>query len=264
MRSIRTACQTITWGNEQSRNFPEVFSAVANAGFQGVEIGWRHLQATKPESLKKELLRFGLELAGSHIGGNLEDLAQAGSEKSMLTKVLDYLEEIECSTLMYSGFGYGTNDELTCSLKKDLESLAQAADTCAARGVRLLYHNHNWEFAQAWRIMETIFSAPIPNLGFCPDIGWLAKAHVEVRTFLDRLRGRIGMMHFKDFASLDEKKVDTVELGTGVADLNTAANWLKTNIKGEIWVAAEQDVSSIGPEKSAGINAEYLKNIFHK
>ncbi|MFZ2655486.1 MAG: sugar phosphate isomerase/epimerase [Victivallales bacterium] len=263
MRSVRTACQTITWGNDQSRNFPEIFSSVKTAGFQGVEIGWRHLQATNPENLRKELSSCGLELVASHIGGNLQDLNQAGKEKGMLSAVLEYLEKIGCSTLMYSGFNYGTDDGLEHLLKKDLESLAKAADTCAARGVRLLYHNHNWEFAQDWRIMKAILSAPIPNLGFCPDIGWLAKAHVEVSGFLDKIRDRIGMVHFKDFSSFDEK-MDAVELGTGVADLGAAASWIKKNIKDGIWVAAEQDVSSIGPDKSAMINAKYLKNIFHK
>lgn len=261
MRHLKSACQTIIWGDGQDQKFPEIFSVIADAGYQGVEIGWRRLQSIPPENLKRMLDAATLELSAIHIGGNLEDLTQAGQEKSMIDQILFYLKETGCSKLLYSGFSYKADSELDKLLEKDLKAISKAVETCSESGIKLLYHNHNWEFAQSWRIMKKIISAPLPSLGFCPDIGWLAKAHVNAIEFLDTIKDRLGMVHFKDFASFDDK-VDPVELGTGIADLKGTINWLRKNVKTGMWIVAEQDISLIGPEKSAGLNAAYLKNVF--
>ena len=260
MNTFKIACQTITWGDGQMSRFPEVLRSVAESGYDGVEIGFRRLAALPPKEMKKLLVDNKLLLAASHIGGNLEDRGQAGREKGMLGKVLDYLNEIGADTLMYSGFAYKSIEERDRVFRKDLAALNNAAGICAGRGIKLLYHNHDREFFDSWNIMSTLLAESSPTLGFCPDIGWLVKPEVKVVSFLDKLRGRIGTIHFKDFATR-EKKIDTVELGTGIVDHRAAAEWIKMNCRG-IWITAEQDVTSTTPEMSTRRNAEYLINTF--
>ena len=65
MSVFRVACQTITWGQDQSRRFPEVFAAVAAAGYQGVEIGFRHLAGLDAGTLR-HMLANGT-VGGAHL-----------------------------------------------------------------------------------------------------------------------------------------------------------------------------------------------------
>lgn len=262
MNTFKIACQTITWGDGQTSRFAEVLRSVAESGYEGVEIGFRRLEALPQKEMEKLLVDNNLSLAASHIGGNLEDRGQASGERGMLGKVLDYLNEIGTDTLIYSGFGYESIEERDRDLRKNLDALNNAAGICAERGVKLLYHNHDHEFSDSWNIMSTLLAGASPILGFCPDVGWLVKVEVEVVPFLDKLRGRIGMIHFKDYATR-EKKLDAVELGTGIADLHAAAEWVKMNCQG-IWITAEQDVTLTTPEMSTRKNAEYLIKTFKR
>ena len=249
------ACQTITWGAGQCDMFPEVFAQVAAAGFTGVEIGFRHIRQTPPAELASMLERQRLALVASHVGGNLFDTQQADQERGILDEVIDYLGATGTGLLMYSGLRYQSDDQLAA----DIDMLNRAAEMCAARGVKLLYHNHDFEFADDSRVMRALIANTGP-LGFCPDIGWVKKGGADVIGFLDEIQDRIGAVHFKDFATM-EHCCDTVILGTGVVPLAETAQWLKANKSG-LWIIAEQDSADVAPEQAAAGNAAYLKSLF--
>ncbi len=250
------ACQTITFGENQKQEFPAVFAAVAEAGYTGVEIGFRHLQDLLPEQVQDLLDRAGLRLAASHVGGNLEDAAQADGERAILETVLDYLAPIGTRLLMYSGLRY----ESAAQFDRDLAMLNRSAERCRARGVHLLYHNHNWEFADGARVMDGLLERGSEALGLCPDLGWVHQGGADVVSFLDRAKSRIGAVHFKDFATRDPG-LDTVILGTGCAPLRAAAAWLQANTDG-LWMIAEQDKYDGPPAAAAAANAHFLTETF--
>jgi hypothetical protein len=45
---MNRACQTITFGDEQNQPFPSIFDAIAAIGYEGVEIGFRHIEPIGP------------------------------------------------------------------------------------------------------------------------------------------------------------------------------------------------------------------------
>ena len=253
MKAFPIACQTITWGPEQKARFPEVFAEVAAAGFTGVEIGFRHIRETRPADLKEMLDQHKLELAASHVGGNLFDPAQADAERAILDEALDYLQAMGTKLLMYSGLRFKDDAQLA----QDLGMLNRAAEKCRAQGVSLLYHNHNWEFADDGKVIRALIKDG--EFGFCPDVGWVMKGRWEITDFLDSICGRIGAIHFKDFAT-SGPGCDTVPLGEGVAPLREAADWIRRNTSG-LWVIAEQDNADIPPAEAAAINAGFLKRV---
>ena len=256
MKEFKLGCQTITFGGEQSQDFPRVFEAVRAAGYDGVEIGFRHIQSTPPDRMRKMLDAAELTLLGTHLGGNLEDRAQAEGEKRILDDVLDYLEPLGTELIMYSGLRY-ENDE---QLAEELEMLNRSARKCAERGVDLAYHNHNWEFQGGGQVINALLHDADPALGFCPDIGWVMKGGRGVTDFLNEAGQRVKSLHFKDFATREEE-VDTVILGTGVAPLEEAATWAKENMDGG-WMTAEQDSASLEAAEAVRRNAEFLKRLF--
>jgi sugar phosphate isomerase/epimerase len=250
------ACQTITWGEGQRERFPQVFAEVAAAGFAGVEIGFRHIRSTPPEELNRMLGDAGLSMVASHVGGNLLDSDQAGQERRMLDEVLDYLETAGTKLLMYSGLRYKDDAQFS----RDMAMLNESAARCRERGVSLLYHNHNWEFADGGRVIKALLHDGASDLGFCPDVGWVMKGGMDIVEFLEAAKDRIGAMHFKDFATRADC-VDTVILGEGVAPLKEAAEWLRQQSNG-MWVIAEQDRADVSCAEAALGNAAFLRTVF--
>jgi sugar phosphate isomerase/epimerase len=263
MSGMRIGCQTITFGDDQAKRFDEVFRVVASAGYDGVEIGYRRLAGTDFGQLRELLAKHGLELFASHIGGNLEDESQAAGERSLLAAILDDLAALDVDILMYSGLKFEHEEQF----ERDLSMVFRSARSAADRGVRLLYHNHNWEFRNGARVFRALVERGGPHLGFCPDVGWIFKGGADVIETLESVRERIGVVHFKEFASPGTGKatetVDTVEFGRGVVPLEAAAAWVIRNVA-DAWVVAEQDRSEIRPEDAVKANGTYLARLFRE
>ncbi len=198
--------------------------------------------------------RHGLKLAATHVGGNLLNHAQANGERGMIDEVLDYLQVLDTKLLMYSGLRFENEEQFA----RDLGMLHRAADKCQARGVRLLYHNHSWEFADDGKVIRKLIEEG--KLDFCPDIGWVMKGGWEITDFLDSIRGRVGTVHFKDFATKGPG-CDTVPLGRGIVSLKEAADWIRENTDG-LWIIAEQDNADIPAGEAAAISGAFLESVF--
>jgi sugar phosphate isomerase/epimerase len=249
--TFQYACQTITWGEDQAPRFNAIFRAVASAGFRGVEIGYRHIRTVPPCQLKEQLSAHGLE-----------DLDQAGEERGLLDDVMDYLSDAGANLLMYSGLKADT----AVAVADDIAMLGRAAERAAARGMRLLYHNHQWEFRDSG-IMDALLAAAPPCLGLCPDIAWLMRGGVDIPAFLRNNASRIGAVHFKDFATSGTAPsfadTDTVPLGCGVVPLRETAAWLRDmqGLPDPLWITAEQDVYEGSADEAAAINGRFLHEV---
>ena len=254
---VRLACQTITFGGEQKQHFPQVFEAVAKAGYTGVEIGFRHIAHLDPADLSKQLSEVSLQLVAAHLGGNLEDPAQAEGERQMLEVVSDFLNASGCNLLMYSGLHWKD----PCQFATDVSMLSRSAERCKARNIDLLYHNHNWEFQDNGKVINGLMKTASAALGLCPDLGWVHRGGGDVLSFLKDNAERLGAIHFKDFSAVGPG-ADTVVLGTGVAPLREAAAWLRAN-KPQLWMIAEQDRCKGEPYDAIAANAAFLKQVFH-
>ena len=253
--AFHIACQTITFGQNQWERFPEVFAAVKKTGYAGIETGYRHLVHHPAAEIRKMLNDAGLELVGTHLGGNLEDAAQAESEKAIIDEVLDYIGEIGTTRIIYSGLKYQDDDQFA----RDLDMVSRTAEKCRERGVSLLYHNHWYEFSDNWRGMNGIIERGSDAIGFCPDMGWVHKGGADCIEFLNKVNGRLGAIHFKDFLTLEGEK-DFCILGDGVTPFNDIVNWMRKNAP-NLWVIAEQDKTDVPVEETVLKNAEYLKEV---
>jgi len=256
MPGFRIACQTITWGETQIDRLDEILPAMREMGYEGVEMGYRRVSAIPPAEFRAKLAEHGLALTGLHAGGNLEDPAQAGAEQREIEAILDYLQAVGCDRLVYSGLRF----EDKAQFEADLARLCRAASACGKRGMRLLYHNHDWELPNDWRVLRALDAAAGPALGMCPDVGWLHKGGADVLAVLDAFAERIDQVHFKDFATL-QPGVDTVELGRGVVPLADVAAWLKQNKPAGLWVIAEQDRAEGNIKQALATNAEFLQGV---
>jgi sugar phosphate isomerase/epimerase len=244
------------FAGRQGPELGHVIRCVADNGYAGMEMGFRFLRSTPADALQDMLSEAGIQLVATHLGGNLEDLSQAAGEKTMVQETADYLEALGTKRIMYSGLRY--TDAAT--FEADLATLSRSADYLASRGFRLLYHNHAWEFANDWQVMNAVLERTPETLGLCPDVGWVHKAGVDVIPFLERVKTRIGAVHFKEFKTRDQGVLDTTEFGRGIVPLREIAAWLRENLP-ESWVLAEQDKTELTPEEAIAANAEFLRSL---
>lgn len=257
MSKFPIGCQTITYGETQKEHFPQIFDEIKRAGYAGVELGVRHVSDITPDALVQLLDDAGLALVALHAGGNLYNADQADGERNALDVAIDYTKMAGATVMMHSGMNIKDKEQFA----RDLDALSRAADACKAQGIHLLHHNHNWEFEDGGWVIKALIEDTSKALGFCPDIGWVMRGGMDIVEYLDKIKGRVGGMHFKDFGKKNDKW-ETVMLGEGVAPLKEAAEWIKKNTDG-IWAIAEQDRAAVPPAEAVAQNAEYMHKVMN-
>ncbi len=91
-------------------------------------------------------------------------------------------------------------------------------------GMRFHYHNHAFEFDRLEDsdscMMDLLLRETDPEL-FCfiPDVAWLHFGGNDPAEFLYKMRGRIKVVHFKDYVPGENGEPKFVSLGQGVVDL---------------------------------------------
>ena len=86
-------------------------------------------------------------------------------------------------------------------------------------GMKFTYHNHHFEFAkiEGKTIMDYLIEGFDPQVtSFVLDTYWVQHGGYDVRKMIERLAGRVDILHLKDMGvSLSEKKSDITEIGNG-------------------------------------------------
>ena len=112
-----------------------------------------------------------------------------------------------------------------------IDKFNEMAEIYYARGFRLLYHNHSFEFKKL-DDGKTIFSHLVERLdpiktGFVFDTYWAQHGGQNIIDLIKKLEGRIAVIHLKDFEAAHTYKLDNgssllapaiTRLGDGVLD----------------------------------------------
>lgn len=134
----------------------------------------------------------------------------------------------------------------------------------AGSGIRLGYHNHDWELKPKdgdKTALELIFAeAEGTPLTWEADVAWLVRGGAEPGEWLHRYRDRLVAAHVKDIAppgtNLDED--GWADVGAGILDWRSL--WQACKRSGAEWMVVEHDKPS-DPERCARISFAYLSKI---
>lgn len=86
------------------------------------------------------------------------------------------------------------------SFKKNIESINAAAEKMKENGYSFFLHHHHYEFYRHGD--STVFDYILENapcINFTLDTYWMQYGGADILAFLDKLRGRIGCVHLKDY-----------------------------------------------------------------
>ncbi|MBT2563458.1 TIM barrel protein [Pedobacter sp. ISL-68] len=135
----------------------------------------------------------------------------------------------------------------------------QAAELCQKSGLKLAYHNHNFEFkdqgngATGYEILLAETDAKL--VGFELDIFWAVNAGLNPVDMFKKNPGRYRMFHVKDMDKTD--KAVFVEVGSGRIDFKRI--FAAAKLAGVDYIFTEQDIIRKAPYESIAESYNYVK-----
>ena len=108
------------------------------------------------------------------------------------------------------------------------------------KGIILGYHNHNLEFGKyGGRLFyEELFAKADKSLAAEVDTYWVQNGGSDPSVWIKKLKGRVPVIHFKDYATIDRKPHEC-EIGEG--NLNWKDIIAACKSSGTRWYVVEQD-----------------------
>ena len=144
------------------------------------------------------------------------------------------------------------------NFKKLAAALNKAATICKQTGIKLAYHNHDFEFAPLAGTtgLDFFLKETDPKLVFFEmDIYWVSKAGKDPLAFFSKYPGRFAMWHVKDMDNTPQKNF--TEVGSGVINYKKIFNYAKQS--GMKYFFVEQDQCPGAPLDSTAKSIAYLK-----
>ncbi|WP_227353452.1 sugar phosphate isomerase/epimerase family protein [Haladaptatus salinisoli] len=219
---VRTAIQLYTL-RELDDSLLDLLARVGETAFDGVEFAG--LGDASPADVADALDEAGLDAAAAHVSF---DELEADPEGAVET-----YRELGCDTLVVPYLDESHFDS-EASARETARRLDELAARVERRGATLCYHNHDHEFVDAGD--RTGFDAFVAEsaVGIELDVGWVVAAGRDPLSLLDRLEGRVPLVHLKDTAA-----GAPVELGEGDVDVDACADAARD--AGAEWLVYEHD-----------------------
>jgi len=256
--------QLYTLRDELPKGVKGVIAKVAKAGYKEVETFGYDMKTgywgLKEKDFSKLLKDNGLTTPSGHYG--IDSFFGKGdtSELKKYIEVANALGQTYVVVPSLNGEFIKTVDEC----KAVAEKLNKAADICKASGLKLGYHNHNFEWKPLGggaTFYDTILAGTDPKLVHMEmDIYWVVRAGQDPIKILDKHRGRYALVHVKD---QDKAHPDsTTEVGNGSIDFKKIIPAARAaGVKH--FIMEQENFTNIDPFVSITKSCTYMKNTLH-
>lgn len=207
-RLDRIGIQLYTVRSDMERDFEGTLARVAEIGYREVEFAGYFGRSAS--DVRAVLGRVGLAAPSSHVGlpdfrRDVDGVIATASAIGHNYLVVPWLDVAERRTLDdYRRIG---------------QELNRIGEKVRAAGMRLGYHNHDFELARIdGRIpLDVLLEESNPNLVVLElDLYWAVKGGIDPVTYLGQYPGRVHLVHVKDSAGAPEHRM--VDVGKGTID----------------------------------------------
>jgi sugar phosphate isomerase/epimerase len=181
-------------------------------------------------------------------------------------KAVDHLKAIGCTATAYP-FPRGIKLSNMREVKAFAKSLDKAGGVFHKAGLELSYHNHDIEFVRVdgKLVLDLLMELTSPdNLKLELDTYWAQAGGSNPVEICKRYKGRMPLIHIKDYGMTPERKPVFEEIGSG--NLNWPELLKAAEASKSKWFIVEQDANFEGgnPFKSLAMSFEFLKANFAK
>ena len=252
------------------RNFLKTEETFLEVAHKLREMGYDHLQYSggpfEPEMIKRVSDASGLPVVLTHMPfDRIVDDADALMEQHAVFGCKNIgLGSIPISKLV--------EDDKVCNVDKCVETIGKMNEAGAyleKHGYKFFLHNHHYEFmkmANGQRIFDYIVENA-PHINFTLDTYWLQVAGVGVLETIERLHGRIGCVHLKDYRIVVDTKLDYFDCKTayeavGDGNMNFKAIVPKMKEAGTEYFIVEHDNAASLPDPLVPVerSIRYIKS----
>ncbi len=266
MSKLPIALQVYSVREDAEKDFRGTMEKVKEMGYDGVELAG--LYGRTAVELKAILDEVGLSLVSAHV-------PVAELEKD------EVLDDYAATGMKYIAIPWMKVEPTVESVGQCVKQIRGIAERCRERGMSLLYHNHDFEFAKVdgSYILDTYYrEVPKELLQTELDTCWVNVGGEDPAAYLLKYTGRAPIVHLKDF---EGQKTDNMYglIGTGEKKGGHASAFefrpvgygrqdipaiLEASGRaGAEWVIVEQDSPSMDktPMECARMSIAYLRNL---
>ncbi len=254
-RKLGIQLYTIRDFMKDEKSLDESFAKLAKLGYSECHTAGNAVPAEKFGELAK---KNGLSIIGTHY-----DYGKIISDPESTIR----LHEIWGTKNIGIGGMPGEARVSYDGLMKFIDAFNRAAETYGKSGYKLTYHNHSFEFVRIKdnkTIMDYLYENLDPeNVTFVLDTCWVAHGGGDVRHWMEKLAGRIDILHLKDLMVYNDASGKVAHTMTEIGNGNLWWDGIietaeKIGVKHYI---VEQDAnwSKNDPFEAARVSADYLK-----
>ena len=278
--ALPVAIQLYSLRDEMEKDFKGTLKAVKEMGYDGVEFAG--LYGNDPADVKAMCEEIGLVPISAHVT----------TDEYICDGVDVALDRWQAVGVKYVVIPYLVDDRRPGAARwkgEDVKNptydlIKAVGEGAQARGMHLLYHNHDFEFKKVENGefgLDFLYSSiPADLLQTELDECWVKYAGQDPVAYLQKYTGRAPVVHSKDYyvegeqvgdpyaligLNEDEKKSNSAfefrPLGCGVQDVAALMN--AAEAAGSKWLIVEQDQPSMGktPMECVAMSMEYVKKI---
>ena len=221
-----------------------ILALLSESGYVSIEGFYREEQ-----DFRASLDCHGLTYAAAHL---------VTAELNEPNRVADYVRLMGGQDVCVSG-PLQWNERTADDWRKTADILNHSAEVLQAQGVRLNYHNHDFEFAQVEGEL-TAMDLLLETLDFnrvklCLDAGWLWRMEQDPAAFLKTHSEKIGVLHLRDF-----KGTQSVSLGEGDIDQRPILAVIP-DLPHLRHIIVEQDPDAENPGLAMQLSRRYLQTL---
>ncbi|MEM9443612.1 MAG: sugar phosphate isomerase/epimerase [Pseudomonadota bacterium] len=231
-----------------------ILEAVAHAGFRHVEMIGSHLD--DPARTLRRLESHGLRASSSHVG--LAQLREA-PEAIMAAAAMLGIDELYMPAVPPEERDMDATGWRTLGAE-----LGNIAEDFHVQGVRLGYHNHDWELAPKegkQTALDLVFEAAGASpLTWQADVAWLLRGGVDPKVWISRYADRLRSAHVKDIAPEGANQDQDGWAAVGDGTLNWPDLWQVCRANGAGWMVVEHDKPA-DPAGCARRSYDFLVNM---
>lgn len=206
---VPVGIQLYTLREEAAADLPAVLERLGRIGYVGVEPAGFH--GLSPREFRRLVEAAGMTVSSSHIPAPIGESAD---------EILDAQQEIGVEDVVIAFMPpdrFADRDQIYVTA----DQMNRAHQNVKARGMRLGYHNHNWEFST--RIDDQpahtiLFEQLDPEIFAEIDVYWAQVGGANPVQVVSQLGSRARLLHMKD-GPADQPKSAMTAAGSGAVDL---------------------------------------------
>ncbi len=246
--SLPIALQLYTVRDVLEKDLDAGLAQIAEIGYKHVELAG--LNGHTAEDFKALLDKHGLTAISTH-----EGLDQFFGDPQPL------IDRAKTFGYQYVNCPYLDDEQRKIGYREIAQRVLKTADALKSHGLTVCYHNHDFEWLPDpiepdKRGVDLLFEGTGLNSEL--DVYWVKKAGDEPLDWIQKLSGRVPILHMKDMANSPDQGF--AEIGTGIIDFPSIIQAAESHgVKHLIveqdsnWATSPMDSARVGYENLAGM-----------